>query len=282
MHPQGLFGMSAYTQINSFGIALAFICVIIMILVEWRRRKREGLPSSDLPRRKRPNPLFFFLCYLVAYVVLVPGAYVAGQLFNITVVLEKVTLFSGGGVAFASGVLLFIPVFLLMAKIFPGNGTPARQLELVLPSLALNHVFNRLACLMGGCCFGVPCESFGVIYPDSAAASHTYGAGTRVFPNLLLESSIMLVCFVVMLILHYRGKRTLPIFPMVFGATGFVLGFFMNHDHEPLKPIFGFTYPTPFTHLLVFFVGVIFLVLVIREKKRGAATPPPAQEEAQA
>ena len=281
-------GSIAYTVLNAFGSAAALVFAIVAVLRAWRRRRREpsAFPRDDLfsrnlfyqlkkeVRRRRFHPVFFLVCYAAAYLVLMQGIKLAGLLFNVTKVADRVRLFPGG-VSYASGVLLFIPVFLLLARLFPGNGRPTEQLELVMPALALSHVFNRLACLMGGCCFGVP-SPLGVVYPDTAAASTLYGAGTRVFPNQPIESGIMLLLFVLLLVLRARGRRTLPIFPLVFGAAGFFLGFVMDHSYEPLKPILGFTYPTPFTHLLVFFVGVLFLVLVLREKRKSGAPAPQA------
>jgi len=276
--------MPAYTTVNIFGISLSVLVAMAMILIDWKRRKRPETPA-EWPRkwRYRYNPLLYLLSYAAAYGVLSLGTSLAARVTNVTVVAGRLTTFNGS-VAFASGVLLFIPMFLLMARLFPGNGRPLMQLELVLPSLALNHVFNRIACLLGGCCYGVPC-AFGIIYPDAAEASAHYGAGTRLFPNLPLESLSMLLCFALLLFLHYRGKRTLPIFPLVFGAAGLLLGFGMSPMHEPLRPFFGFLYPTQLLHLLVFFIGILFLALFVRERrnaKRSAAEPPPEQAEPQA
>ncbi|MDR2687783.1 MAG: prolipoprotein diacylglyceryl transferase [Oscillospiraceae bacterium] len=277
-------GSAAYSLLNTLGSVAALLFAVITILLEWRRRRE---PPKSLLRnynifrylkkdmRRKFNPVFYLLCYAAAYLVLMRGIYLTGILFNFAKVGSR-TLLLGRGVNYASGVLLFFAVFLPLAKLFPGNGKPTRQLEFVMPALALAHVFNRVACFLGGCCYGVPCP-FGVVYPDSAAASTVYGPGTRIFPNQLLESFVMLLCFVLLLVLRARGKRTLPIFPLVFGATGFLLGFGMDHSYELLKPMFGFTYPTPFTHLLVFFVGVFFLVLVEREKRR--AKPSAAEPE---
>ena len=272
-------GSVAYSLLNTIGSVAALLFVIITALLEWRLRRE---PPKSLLRnynifrylkkkmRRKFNPVFYLFCYAAAYLVLMRGIYLTGILFNLTKVAGR-TLLLGGGANYASGVLLFFAVFLPLTKLFPGNGKPTQQLEFVMPALALAHTFNRVACFLDGCCFGIP-SRLGVIYPDTAPASTIYGAGERIFPNQLLESSVMLLCFVLLLVLRAKGKRTLPIFPLVFGATGFLLGFGMDHSYELLKPMFGFTYPTPFTHLLVFFVGVVFLLLVKREEKRKAST----------
>ena len=275
-----LFGViPMYNAVNMFGIFLSVLCAIVMILAEWRRRRKAEPPRTSYLRNYNPfrylkkdmrrkfNPVFYILTYGIAYGSLAMGTSIAAQVTNITLVAGQLTDF-GGSVAFASGVLLFIPAFLLISKLFPGNGKPTEQLEFVMPSLALNHVFNRLGCLLGGCCFGMPCH-FGLVYPESALANNYYDKGTRLFPNLPLESLSMLILFIVLLVLHRKGKRTLPIFPLVFGAVGFLLGFVTSHVYEPLKPFFGFLYPTALLHLLVFFIGVVFLLMIIRENKRN-------------
>ena len=274
-------GSLAYPMLNALGVAAAALCAAVLIFLEWRRRRQTEAPPPppdaqhkynpfyylSKERRKQFNPIIYMMYAVVSYGCMQPGVWLTGLLLNVTKIAGQWQVYSSG-VVFASGVLVGIPIFLLFARFFPGNGRPTVQLEIVTTSMALTHVFNRMACFLNGCCFGIPC-SFGIIYPDTALPSTTYGAGTRLFPNQLLESAIMLVCFIVILILRARGKRTLPIFPLVFGATGFLLGFVMNHKFEPLKPILGFVYPGPFAHLLVFILGLFFLFLVLREKKKS-------------
>jgi len=273
-----LFGQSLYAIINFMGGVSGLVFMVVSLTLEWKRRPK---PTSPAPRvynpffylkketRSKYNPIFFFLCYFISYAALMQGIKGAGAIFNIAMVGGNLKVFPGS-IAYASGILVFIPLFLLLSSLFPGNGRPLEQLEFVMPAFALVHVFNRMGCFLGsGCCYGIP-SKFGIVYPDYARASIHNGPGVPVFPNQLIESSTMLVLFLVLLYLQKKGKRTLPIFPLVFGATGFLLDFGMDHSHEQLfKPMFGFTYPTPFTHLLVFILGLLFLVLVIRDQRKA-------------
>jgi len=278
---------------NFLGGISALIFAITAIILQWRRKKKTAaLPLSPSPRSYNPfhyikketrskyNPIVYFLCYFISYAALMQGIRATGMLFNLTRVGGQI-MRMGGGVSYASGILVFTLIFLLLAKLFPGNGRPLEQLEFFMPAFALCHVFNRLGCFLGsGCCHGIP-SAFGMVYPENAAASVHFGTGTPVFPNQLIESSVMLLLFALLLFLRARGKRTLHIFPLVFGATGFLLGFVMDHSHDQhFMPMFGFTHPTPFTHLLVFFLGIVFWLLVMRDKKKSrlvipdeAATP---------
>ena len=273
------FGIDIYVWTNVAGAIAAMLCAIAMILLAWRRHARAGTATTwpsfnplkylNKDERRKFNPVALLLCFGAAYAVLLLTLGVMPRLLSPVYVMGSL-VFMEGEVSFASGVLFFMPAALLLALLFPGNGRPTRQLELFMPVLALQHVFNRLACFFGNCCFGVP-SRFGHAFPEGSVPAIAYGTGTRLFPNQLIESSVMLLCFAVILLLHFRGKQTLPIFPLVFGATGFLLGFAMSSFWQVLQPLFGFTYPGPFTHLLIFGIGLVFLVLQIVKHKHNAA-----------
>lgn len=248
--------LSSHTLFNGIGVALAVICAVLLLYFEWRRRKRADLLLKE--PGKSFNYWFALLCFAGAYGGLALGTTYIGAVLTI----------DREGVAFVGGVLVFIPVFLLLAKIFPRNGSPTKQLEVVLPVLALQHVFNRIACLLNGCCFGTPFEH-GITYPRFTVPSMMF-RGQPLFPTQPVESAIMLLCFVVVLILHFRGKRTLPIVPLVFGATGFWLTFLIGGLVTGENTLLGLRamhwHQIAFT--LMFGIGVFFLVLVLREAKK--------------
>lgn len=268
-----------YNTTNTIGAIANILCVMVLILFVWRKHA-QAKTATDWPtwnplhylkkdQRHKFNPVWFMLCFLAAYVVLINTLTLTTTLFSPVNVRGSLSFIAGDS-SFASGVLFFIITFLLLTLFFPGNGKPTRQLELIFPAFALQHMFNRLACFFGVCCFGVPFR-FGLIFPEGTWASLAYGIGARVFPTQLLEATIMLLCFGLILLLQHRGKRTLPIFPLVFGATGFMMGFVMSTSLPSviqLQPLFGFTNPTAFTHLLIFFIGAGFLFLQIMQSKR--------------
>jgi|GEM_PF-2112075 len=281
-----IFGFASYDLFNTIGVVAGVLCAVAMILIAWRQQARAGTatvwPSYNplvylkKDERCKFNPITCFLCLAGAYLALEQGVQLPGMLLNITIIQGEFRMFPGSA-TFAGGVLLFIPVFLLLSLLFPGNGKPTRQLELMMPALALNYVFGRLACFLGDCCFGVPFR-FGIIFPERSGASQVYEYGTRLFPNRPLESAIMLLCFAAIIFLHFRGKRTLPIFPLVFGATGLFIGFVSSNSQEPLPPLFGVLYPTPFAHLLVFCIGLAFLLLCVKERKRARGVEDAAEK----
>jgi len=265
-----------YNVTNAIGAVANILCVVALVCLAWRKHAQAGtatawptiFPGEYLKKEERHkfNPIWFIICFGIAYAVLLSTLRATTTLLSPVNITGSLT-FLTGSTAFASGVLFFIPVFLLLAIIFPGNGKPTRQLELVFPAFALQHMFNRLACFMGNCCFGVP-FGLGVVFPEGSAAVFAYGHGTRLFPNQLIEAAIMLLCFGLILWLQHRGKRTLPIFPLVFGATGFLLGFATSNSWDILRPLFGFTNATAFTHLIILIIGVAFLVMQVIQSTR--------------
>ncbi len=79
-----------------------------------------------------------------------------------------------------------------------GQGVTA----LFLPVCPLFMVFGRLACFMGGCCYGVP-VSWGVVFPEGSLAP----AGIPLFPSQLAEAAGHLLLFGWMLWLKGRVKQ---------------------------------------------------------------------------
>jgi len=247
--------LASHTLFNGIGVVLAIVCAALLLFFEWKRRNRV-----DLLQREPGKPFNYWLALLCF-----AGAY--GGLALGTMYIGSVLTVDREGVAFVGGVLVFIPVFLFLAKLFPRNGSPTKQLEVVLPALALQHVFNRIACLLNGCCFGTPFAQ-GITYPRFTVPNMMF-RGQPLFPTQPVESVIMLLCFVVILILHFRGKRTLPIFPLVFGATGFWLTFLMAGLVMGENSLLGLRamHWHQIAFVLVFGVGVVFLVLILREAK---------------
>lgn len=97
----------------------------------------------------------------------------------------------------------------------------------------IQHIFNRLGCLMEGCCYGVPMHGAGSIkIPDEIL---TY----RVFPSQILE----IVCMVLLLCgLLFCLKKKGPVFALSMGGFGmsiFLSEFFM--DKTGVMQYFGLT-----------------------------------------
>ena len=265
-----------YDITNAIGVAAHILCLLGLLLWTWRQHAKAGTATNwttwkpwcyfSKAERRKFNPATFLLCYGAAFVALAFSLEWVNFVFNRAVIRGEVRLFPGS-VTFAGGVLVFFAVMLVLVPFFPGNGKALRQLQLAMPGLALHHAFNRIACLLASCCYGIP-HRFGIVFPDLSIPSLLYAPGTRVFPSQVIEAGVMLLLFGLLLWLQLRGKRHVSIFPLVFGLTGFLLGFMRSPTLEPLPPMFGWLYPTPLAHLMVFGVGVALLILTLATKEK--------------
>jgi len=273
-----------YATVNAIGVLAHVLCALGLILFAWRKHAKASAATTwptwkpwryfGKTERCRFNPITMTMCYGVAMGVLAVSLRWVDFMFNRAVIRGEVRHFPGS-TAFAGGVLVFFAVILILSPFFSGNGKPLRQLQLFMPGLALHHAFNRTACLLASCCYGVP-HRFGIVFPDISVPSIVYAPGTRVFPSQAIEAGVMLLLFGALLWLQLCGKRHLPIFPLVFGLTGFLLGFMRSPTLEPLPPMFGWLYPTPLAHLMVFWVGIALLVLMLLHKHwLDNPAPPP-------
>lgn len=251
-------GSFFYTVFNGLGMLAAFIT---MIIFTFKRNKRLYIDTKgqNLKKERRKSFLQAMLCFAVSY----------GALYLGTTLLGKIKFPSGQSttMVFVGGVLLFIPVFSFMAYHCPRNGDVLSQLENVLPVLALTHVFNRLACLSSGCCHGITFK-LGIVFPPEAPSSELFGEGTRVFPTQPLESVMMLACFILILVMMKKGKRTLYVFPLFFGITGFINEFFIDVNCASKGRMLLTYFDVPqIAYLILIAVGVLFYFLVRRKEK---------------
>lgn len=241
-------GKAFYALFNILGVIAAIVVMIVMT------RKR----SKRLYIDKKGQVISFLttsVCFAVAYFSLFYGSKILGQI--------KFSGNSPNAVVFVGGVLVFIPVFMLLARFFPRNGDVLSQLENVLPAIAISHVFNRLGCTFNGCCHGIPFK-LGILFPSGSPASNMYGEGIRVFPAQPLEGLLVLVCVILILVMMKKGKHTVYMFPLIFGIGGFLNEFFIS-GNKGIAVLKYFDVPQV-AYLLLAAMGVLFYFWVKKEK----------------
>lgn len=74
-------------------------------------------------------------------------------------------------------------------------------LDVCAPAIPLFHVFGRIGCFASGCCYGIECDSFGFTTSNAAVESCN---GVKRFPVQLLEASLNLILFAVLLVLFLK------------------------------------------------------------------------------
>ncbi len=74
--------------------------------------------------------------------------------------------------------------------------------DMIAPGVPLFHVFGRIGCFLGGCCYGIEC-SFGLTYQNSLVPSAN---GVPRFPVQLLEAAFNLALFILLEKWYRDGK----------------------------------------------------------------------------
>jgi len=138
--------------------------------------------------------------------------------------------------------------------------------------MALGLAIGRWGCLMGGCCYGMPCDPdfpFAVVYPSGPLANEV--AGIPVHPVPVYASinalAMAVICYVVLM----RGKRTgLATFTGLayYSITRFLIEFIRGDIHR------GFLFKgesfalstSQFISILVFAASLALLIRLLRKK----------------
>lgn len=81
-----------------------------------------------------------------------------------------------------------------------GLDMPAHA-DILAPAVPLFHIFGRIGCFLGGCCYGVECD-FGVVYEHALAPQAN---GVRRLPVQLLEAGFNLLLFLLLFRLLKKG-----------------------------------------------------------------------------
>lgn len=103
--------------------------------------------------------------------------------------------------------------------------------DLIAVYIPFFHMFGRIGCFLGGCCYGVEC-SWGFTYTQSPVE---LANGVRRFPVQLLEALCLLVLFLILLFLYRKGRlagRLLYLYLISYGILRFFLEFLRGDDYR--------------------------------------------------
>ena len=122
---------------------------------------------------------------------------------------------------------LFYPlIYRLFSRVLRTEVTK-EKMATVLDSLSffivIQHFFNRLSCLMAGCCYGKPYTGPGAIrFPDSVEVQYP------VFPSQIFEMAAMAVMLLLLVRIHRKGRHLFGILLLGFGTVIFISELFMD------------------------------------------------------
>ena len=126
---------------------------------------------------------------------------------------------SGVGMTFYGGLIGFVCFWWLYAR---WKGLDFQFLmNVFLPTLAIAQAFGRIGCFLGGCCYGRPVSSWGVVYPEVAPAFAQYGH-CPVAPVQLMESAwLFCVGIALFSVIEFRLRHVWYLILVGIGRFGF-------------------------------------------------------------
>lgn len=132
--------------------------------------------------------------------------------------------------------------------------------DIVAPAIILGQAIGRCANLLNGDAFGAPTgDNFGIIYPETTLAYHTYGA-QPLWPAEVWEGQIDFVIFALLLIFrafpHAKGQA-FSLYIMLYSLARFGLEF-LRGDYA--TPVFLSFTSAQTTSLVAFILALIFFV----------------------
>lgn len=132
--------------------------------------------------------------------------------------------------------------------------------DIVAPAIILGQAIGRCANLLNGDAFGAPTGgNFGIIYPETTLAYHTYGAQS-LWPAEVWEGQIDFVIFALLLIFrafpHAKGQA-FSLYIMLYSLARFGLEF-LRGDYA--TPVFLSFTSAQTTSLVAFILALIFFI----------------------
>ena len=146
--------------------------------------------------------------------------------------------------------------------------------DIMAPAIILGQALGRCANLLNGDAFGAPTgSSFGIIYPPTTLAYHTYG-DQPLWPAEIWEGQLDIVIFALLLIFrassHAKGQA-FALYAALYSLVRFFLEY-LRGDYNEL--VFGLFKSAQMTSLVAFSISVIlFIYLAYAEKQQKVQLP---------
>lgn len=163
-----------------------------------------------------------------------------------------------GGMAIQGGIVFGVGAGIIYAKCHKIDILALA--DIVAPAIILGQAIGRCANLLNGDAFGAPTGgNFGIIYPETTLAYHTYGA-QPLWPAEVWEGQIDFVIFALLLIFrafpHAKGQA-FSLYIMLYSLARFGLEF-LRGDYA--TPVFLSFTSAQTTSLVAFILVLIFFI----------------------
>lgn len=223
-----------YSAITIFGKPIPFYGLLMVlgfalaIIAAIPRARKLGVPLAEIVYSSVFTVLGALagakiLALLTSLPYIIPYLKQGGSIIKL---LEAGFVFYGG---FIGG---FIALF-LYCKAY--KEPFKKYLQLYAPSVPLGHLFGRIGCLFGGCCYGMPVDAnapFSVVYnfvDENYWSLVSVTPGQAYLPVQLIEALCLVVVYIIAEYTFYKSEEKLIpafIYFLSYGVLRFTLEFF--------------------------------------------------------
>lgn len=228
MHPEALFkignqGIYAYGLCMAAGIVL---CFVFLLFSMWKMKFNEEASDKILIIGIFGTGFGIFAAMLFQSVY----NYIANPSAGFK--LNGSMTFIGGLIG---GVLSFLIVYWLYIYVIAPrtkikllqnnmNATLTDALPFIPIGICIAHAFGRLGCFFGGCCYGLPTDSWVGL---ACSAPGGYHSDTLVIPTQLFEMFFLLILAALMAFLYfkYRFNYNFALYLFAYGVWRFFIEF---------------------------------------------------------
>lgn len=168
---------------------------------------------------------------------------------TIHIIITSGFVFYGGLMGAISGAYIFAIKY---------KKSPYYILNLVAPGFAAFHVWGRIGCFFGGCCYG-KAASWGVALYNEP--------GILRIPIQLIESACIFCIFLILLAIEKKGNRQaslIEVYLFLYAVCRFVLEFFRGDE---IRGIWGGISTSQWISILLL-VGIIFKAIYTHGRHR--------------
>jgi phosphatidylglycerol:prolipoprotein diacylglycerol transferase len=236
----------SYYVLNSFGIIAGFIVLFF------------NMKTFDSTKRNR-TLLFAIVIFIPFIITSRLGSIIDNVILHVPACRADNMLLGSFSIWWGLGLsnLFAIPIARFLKVDLWETG------DLFAPSIAVGGIFARFACLLNGCCFGVPSPRnfiLGTFYPSGSYVYSLFG-NVPIYPVQFFESFTWLI---ILIILSYRNKakafkgELIILLGFFYAIARFVIEFFRYHE----KP--GFP---SYAQILSIIILIIAVTLWILKKK---------------
>ena len=176
-----------------------------------------------------------------------------------------------GGMAIQGGVILGVITGILYCR--QHKIDILAMMDICAPAIIFGQGLGRCANLLNGDAFGAPTGgSFGILYPQTTLAYHTYGA-QPLWPAEIWEGQLDFLIFGLLLLYrafpHAKGQA-FALYVMLYSAARFFLEY-LRGDYTEL--VLGIFKSAQMTSLIAFALALTaFIYFAYREKQQGKKT----------